>query len=182
MIEYPAFKFDFLNHDEFNYKRVLSVVEFDKVRQRIVRAAGRPVMVIPGGSIGELSGSSARAKLNDFAWGRVLVPQISKRARDLLASEGINLLTAECTIRCRGKNLDSHLAIQVALAELMTEENLSRFKIYHCPRCGNYQSPPKPDPVVPEGYVIRRSAWPAGQHLVQMAETLKVLVWCPLNN
>ena len=32
-----------------------------------------------------------------------------------------------------------------------------------------------PAPVVPEGYAIMRSHWPAGQHLVQMWETLSVL-------
>src|SRR5437660_2103809 len=175
MIEYPAFKFDFLNDTEFNFDRVVSVAAFDQIRQRIVRAAGRPVNVIPGASIGELYGTSFRSKLNDFVWGRIFVPQISKRARDLLACEGINLLTAECSIRCRGKKLDSHLAMQVEPMALMTEESLSRFKIYHCPRCGNYKHPPKPDPIVPEGYLIGRSAWPAGQHLVQMAETLNVL-------
>src|SRR5690242_16209588 len=113
VIEYPAFKFEFLNKKEFTFKRVVSVAEFKRIQNKIEMAAGRPVMVIPGASIGELSGTSAKTRLNDFAWGRITVPQISKWARDLLVSEGINLLTAECTIRCRGRKLDSHLAIQV---------------------------------------------------------------------
>jgi hypothetical protein len=175
MFEYPAFKFDFLNHEEFTDDRVVSVAEFHQIRRRIVLAAGRPVLIIPGASIGELSGTSATEKLNDFAWGRITVPQVSKRARDWLANEGINLLTAECSIRCRGKTLDSHLAIQVEPVPLMTEESLAKFRIHHCPRCGNYKGPLQPGPVVPGGYMLSRSAWPVGQHLVQMVETLDVI-------
>lgn len=175
MFEYPAFKFDFLNRREFTYKRVVNLAEFERIRQRIIQAAGRDVAVIPGTSIGEMSGTSARKDLNDFVWGRITVPQISKRARELLANEGIDLLTTECTIRYRRRKLDSHLAIQVEPVALMTAESLARFQIKHCPRCGNYRSPLMPAPVVPEGYAIMRSHWPAGQHLVQMWETLSVL-------
>ena len=172
--EYPAFKFGLLNDREFNFCRVVTVAEFEKICARIIRAAGRPVMLIPGASIGELAGTSSATKLPDFVWGRVTVPQISRRARDLLASESIHLLTAEASIRCRGKHLDSHLAIQVESVPLLTEESLRRFTITHCPNCGNYKQV-ELKPKVPEGYMIKRAAWPVGQHLVKLVEHSRVI-------
>lgn len=173
--EYPALKFDFLNDKEFNDKRVVSITEFQQIRARIERAANRSLMIMPGASIGMLAGKTHSKKLDDFVWGRISIPQISKSAADLLAQEGINLLTSECSILFCGNKIDSHLAIQVEPVSLLTEESLNKHKIYHCSRCGNYKSPPKPDPIVPEGYVIKRSSWPDDKHLVQMVETLKVI-------
>lgn len=182
-IEYPAFKFDFLNKKEFNFKRVVSVSEFEQIRSRIVHAAGRPVMVVPGLCIGPLSGTTWTRRLDDFIWGRIGVPQISKRARDLIASEGINLITAEMNVRCRGRSVDSHLALQVEPVPLLTEENLRHFFIKQCSVCGNFARcaiGDKPPPVgnkpsTLEGLVIQKSAWPSGQHLVQSAEIGRVI-------
>jgi hypothetical protein len=184
--EYPSFKFKFLNKSDFNNdRRALNVHDFQALRRQIQEAAGWPVVVVPGASIGELEGNTGTKKLDDFVWGRLSVPQISKRARDVLAADGINLLTAEASIRFRGRVIDSHVAVQATIAALMTEESLRRFTISHCSDCDNYAQknpliqPPGDVPnrahaVVPEGYLLKRSAWPLGQHLVQSQETLKV--------
>lgn len=176
LFEYPAFKFSFLNEQEFTDRRVLSLDEFSDIRLKIQNAAGRPVNIIPGASIGELSGTTISTKLEDFIWGRLIVPQISKRAKDILASESIDLFTTECSIQFRGRQLTSHLAVQVEPVPLMTEESLARHKIFHCPRCGNFVSPsPRLSPIISEGYLIKKSNWPKDQHLVQMQETLHIL-------
>ena len=173
--EFPTLKFSFLNKTEFNNRKIINLEEFKKLKKRIESAAGRPVNLYPGASIGELSGISCRKKLEDFVWGR-LIPQISKRANEVLIKEGIQLTTADCSIKYRGQKIDSHLALQIQPVAMMTAESLERHKIFHCPRCGNYMWPPKPDPIVPGGFLIDKSKWPKGQHLVQMAETLEVIV------
>src|SRR5436305_955426 len=111
--EYPAFRFDFLNENEFNSDCVVSVRQFEKIEQRFGRALGRHVLLVPGGSLGEPAGTAISTRLDDFAWGRIAYPQISKRARDLLADDGINLTTASVSIRCHGKKVDTHLALHV---------------------------------------------------------------------
>ena len=173
-IEYPAFNFGFLNDVEFTDDRVLSVEEFAKVSDRIVRAANRSLLVTPGGSIGPLCGEAFRAKFDDFAWGRVVLPQISKRARDILAGEGIHLLTGEMNVTYRGKRVTSHLGLQVEPVPLLTEENLKQWTIVHCPTCGDYTRTNR-RAVVPEGFMIGRSKWPKGQHLVMLRETLDII-------
>ena len=183
--QYASFKFEFLNKKEFNFERVLTVPEFEKVRVRIREAAGWPVVVIPGASIGELQGKTATRQLDDFVWGTLCVPQISKRARDILATDGVNLRTADASIRFRGKKIDSHVAVQVEIAPLLSEESLRRFTIKHCPNCDDYDQQNHflkapggtryvTDILVPEGYLVKRSAWPSGHHLVQSQETLDV--------
>ena len=174
MFQYPAFQFDFLNRREFDFKRVVSVPEFQAVSERFRAAAGRPVLMVPGASVGVLSGRTSTRRLDDFAWGTLLYPQIERKTRERLSATGVELLTAEADIRCGGKRLDTHLAIQAEPAALLTEESLGKFQITHCPTCGDYSSPRK-KPVVPEGYQIRRSEWPDGMHLVTLAETLDVL-------
>jgi hypothetical protein len=151
------------------------LAEFKKLRERIARAAGRRVIVEPGAGIGELEGTATSTKLDDFTWGRVVLPEMSRQTRDILADDGIELLTADCSISCRGKTIETQLAVQFEPVELLTEESLERHKIFHCPRCGNYQAPLRPAPVVPEGYVIKRSAWPKGGHLVQVRETSDII-------
>jgi hypothetical protein len=188
---YPAFQFPFLKPEEFNADRVVSLEEFGAIARRIEAAAGRRVNLLPGAGIGRLSGHTSSTRLDDFVWGTV-VPQISRRALELLAGEGVTLLTAECDIRYRGRRLDSHKAIQVEPVAMMTDESLARFKFHRCPRCGNYVGPRPPSQhivadlegyrsmppfweIISEGYIMRKSAWPAGQHLIQMEEAKRVL-------
>jgi hypothetical protein len=133
-------------------------------------------MVLPGASVGELSGNSFSRNLDDFVWGTIIYPQISKRASDLLVNEGVTLITAEALIRCRGRLLNSHLAVQAEPAVLLTDASLKAHKITNRPICGEYKSPkPLDRPDMPEGYEIKHSQWPKDQHLVLIAETLDVL-------
>jgi len=60
--EYPAFDFEFLNPEEFPFRRVVSVAEFGRYQERIARAAGRRVTIIPGASIGRLSGTASKSQ------------------------------------------------------------------------------------------------------------------------
>ncbi len=173
--QYPAFKFDFLNEREFNMRRSVELSEFERICARIVSAAGREVVVVPGGGIGELEGEAYSTELTDFLWGTILFPQISKRARDLLAEDGIDLLTAECTIKFRGRRIDSHLAIQIEPVALLTEAGMKHLQMSRCPRCGNFTRPPGLHPALPHGREFSRSAWPQGRHLVQSAETCEVI-------
>lgn len=179
--EFPSFRFDFLAKKGVcmkggQYRRtVVTLEKFQQLKKQIEEAAGRPVNIYPGSSIGKLSGTVCRKKLDDFVWG-LRIPQISRRAVEIFASEGIELMTANCSLRYRGKEIDTHQALQIEPVAMMTKESLNRHKIFHCPRCGNFQSPPKPDPIVPEGYQFDRSKWPHNQHLVLMAETLDMIV------
>lgn len=173
--EYPAYKFDFLNETDFNFHRVVNLDEFEKLRKRIETTANRPTNFVPGGSIGELSGKAFSSKLENFVWGRIGLPQISRRAVDALRAEGINLFTTECNIQFRGRKLDSHLAIQVEIVPMMTEESVREHEIFHCPRCNGFDVPPMVGSLVPHGYMLRRSAWPKGEHLVKMRETARVI-------
>lgn len=181
--EFPVFRFDFLNTEEFTFDRVVSLEDFHQIKGRIEQAAGRSVNLIPGCSIGELAGECFKAKLEDFVWGRILYPQISERARDLLAEEGVELLTAECSILYQGRPIRTHLAIQVEPVSLLTEDSLERLGITHCKRCGHFKQPRpqlrvrsrQPVPAVSEGYLLKRKAWPKGQHLVALQETQRVI-------
>ena len=175
---YPGFNFDFLNPKEFNWERTLSTEEFQRqIRERIQRSVGRSVMVVPGAGVGPLTGTSAFAKFDDdFVWGTILCPQISKVAEKILASEGVQLLTADVSMRCRGRLVESLFAIQAEPASLLTAESLHKHRIKHCVNCDKYTAPlPTERVIVPEGYEIRKSAWPKGQHLVTLAETLDIL-------
>ena len=170
-VDYPAFKFSFLNKSEFNDDRVVSVSEFERIAERISRSAGRKVLVRPGSAIGELEGEAFAMSLNDFTWGRAsCAPQISQHARDLLAQEGINILTADIILRCRGKPLRSHLAVQPEPAILLTEGTLIRHGITHCRACDRFDVK-YPRPKIPEDLEIRMSAWPKPKHLVKSVET-----------
>ncbi len=173
-VEYPAFNFEFLNENDFNDDRVLSVGEFAKLSAKIQQAANRSVWICPGGSIGRLGGDAYAAKFEDFVWGRVLQPQISKKARDLLAGEGIHLLTAEIDVKYKNKPITSHLAIQVEPVPLLTEETMRRYTIVHCDTCGDYNQQ-QCNPKVPEGFMIQKSLFPSGQHLVMLRETFDIL-------
>jgi hypothetical protein len=174
-VGYPAFKFDFLNEREFNFDRIVDLRTFGEIRKRLVNAAGRDLVIEPGAGIGELEGTAAAANLDDFTWGR-FIPEISKRARDLLARGGVDLLTAECSIMHKEKKLKTHLAIQCEPIEMLTKESLNEHHIVQCSRCGNYLTPsPRKAPTVPAGYLIKRTAWPPGIHLVQVRETTRVL-------
>jgi hypothetical protein len=155
-----------------------------RIRLKVQKEAQWLFSILPGGSLGELSGKAGRRALNDFVWGRT-VPQISRRALDLLAEDGIKLMTAEIDLRFRGKPLRSHVAIQVPIVPLLTQESLQRFTFFHCPNCGNYKKqnclikPPGGagyvnDIVIREGYIMKKASWPKGQHLVQSEESLNV--------
>jgi len=48
MIYYPTFKFSFFNEKEFNFERVVSLDEFDKIRERFFACAGRRFNLVPG--------------------------------------------------------------------------------------------------------------------------------------
>jgi hypothetical protein len=173
--EYPAFSFEFLNEREFNMDRVATLEEFEKIRRRISEALGRYVRLAPLSELGPLSGRAVSKNLRDFEWGRIYIPQISKKANEILAAEGVHLTTVEFAVFCPGRRENSHLAIHLEPVALMTEESMARHKKKRCVRCGKVISPPKPDPVVPEGFTVRRSAWPVGQDLVLMEETHRVL-------
>lgn len=174
-VGYPAFKLSFLNKREFNIDRYVTLDEFNSIRERIINAVGRRLIILPGAGIGELIGTAKAANLDDFTWSRAVAPDISKRARDLLAGEGVELLTAECSLRFRGRRVETQLTVQVEPVEMLTKESLERHKIKYCPRCENYDSSLRPRPVVPEGYMFRRSAWPEGKHLVLVRETCQIL-------
>jgi hypothetical protein len=174
LIQYPAFEFEFLTKRSFQLKRIVDVKEFKQIQQQIIAALGRSVVIVPGASFGRMEGKADNSKLNDFVWGCCCVPQISRRARDILANEGVDLSTAECTIRCGRKVLDSHLAIQVEPVAMLTSECLLEANISDCQTCGDYfQNYPAPDMV--GVYQLKRSAWPKGPHLVQLNETLEVI-------
>lgn len=173
-VEYPAFQFDFLSKREFRLERVVTLNEFDKIRQRFAEACGRPVNLIPGASIGRPTGRCTAAKLSDFIWGRVCFPQVSRRARDLLENEGLSLTTAECDIRCRGRKIDSHVAIHLEPVRLLDEEGLDQHGLILCDVCGGYNlrtdRPKNPDP-----WRVKRSDWPEGEHLVLSEATSGIL-------
>jgi len=178
LIEYPAFKFDFLTQEEYgpDLDRAISLKEFTDLASKIEIAAGRPVRVIPGAAIGELSGKVFTRKPDDFLWTGIIIPQIGKNTRDKLAGEGIPLLTADCSLRYRsGRKLDSHLAMQVEPVPLLNDESLDRLRIYLCPVCGHYLANEMFIKKLPRFYQIKRASWPKGRHLVQMLETLDVL-------
>lgn len=173
-VEYPAFQFDFLNKREFRLERVVSLDEFDKIRQRFAEVCGRPVNLIPGGSIGRPIGRCTTARLNDFVWGRVCFPQVSKRARDLLRNGGVSITTAECDIRCRGRKINSHLAIHLEPLRLLDEEGLDRHGLTFCDVCGGYNV--RTDrPENPAPWRVKRSVWPEGVHLALSEETSEIL-------
>ena len=175
-VEYPAFNFDFLNKAEYNDDRRVSLEEFAGINARIARAIGRPIQLSPGACIGRPYGTAYRRTFDDFDWGRLGVPQISKRANERLVAEGIHLLTAELDVKYRGKPITSHLAIQVESVPMLTGASLRRHaSIIHCPVCGSYYVNTGRPICPPEGYQINAAAWPAGQHLVQMTDTGRVL-------
>ena len=177
MVEYPAFNFDFLNKKEFNYERVVSLDGFDQIKERFVKAVGRPINLIPGASIGPLVGKTQTKKLDDFIWGSLLYPQISRKALEILAKEGIHLQTAAFLMKYRSKPLDTHVAIHTEPVSLLTEENLEELGYTHCPTCNDF-NPPLPTGlprVESTTYKIRRDLWPEGQHLVFMQETNNIL-------
>lgn len=174
-VSYPGFQFSFLNGKEFNSDRYVTLDEFKEIRSRIWNAAGRRLVIVPGAGIGELQGTASSTRLEDFTWSRVGVPDISEKARDVLAEEGIDMLCAECSFRFRGKRLQTRLAVQVEPVQMLTKESLDRHRIRYCPRCEQFIEPPRPAPVVREGYMFKRSEWPEGRHLVQVLETCQVL-------
>ncbi len=174
-IAFPALKFPFLNKKEFNPKRVVSIEEFNKIAEHLCEAAGRCVSFCPGCGIGELEGDATTRKLDDFTWGTIVAPEISMEARDLLAGEGIELVTAECSITYRKKRIEDRLAVQLEPVALLTEESLIRNNIKHCSRCNHYWQTGCSTVVVPEGYMIKKDLWPKGKHLVQVMETLDIL-------
>ena len=181
LFEFPTLQLNFLNKREFCWERIMSVAEFEKLQTRIEKAIGRAVDLVPGASIGLLSGKAWKRKLDDIVWGGLLYPQISKRACELLASEGIELGTAECVIRYYGYGcpIDTHLAIQAEPVAMLTEESLDELGLLRCSRCGHYKHTSPTLNRNPAGdrlpYQINRAAWPKGQHLVTVRETLDVL-------
>lgn len=171
--EYPAINCEFFNEKEFNIMRQVNVAEFAVISKRIQNSIGSSLLLVPGGSLGLLEGKSITTRLEDFAWGRVCYPQVSKRACELLQKQGINLVTAEMFLRCRGRNLDSHWALQVAPLALLTSNSLQANKIQHCPVCGDYHLVENKPSL--GRYQLRASLWPKGQHLVTLAETVDVI-------
>ena len=174
LYHYPAFKFPLFKESIFSAKNIVSVPDFKKREARIQKAAGRPVIMVPGASVGELSGTTVTANLQDFTWGTIVYPQISVKARDALAEAGIELLTTTCTIQYRNRRIATHLAIQAEPVPLLPPESLPVFQIYHCERCNDYDVRyPRPD--LRAAYEIPMKFWPMGQHLVTMLETLDLI-------
>ena len=174
MIEYPAIQFDFLVREEFNDDRIVNATEFKHICARLESALGRRMMFVPGASMGILSGNAATPKLGDFVWGRHIYPQISRRARDLLAQDGVALQTAEASIRFRGRLVESHLAIQAEPAALLTPESRRSESISHCSSCNDFRSPPRKRDHV-RRLVAVSARWPVGHHLVIVLETLDLV-------
>jgi hypothetical protein len=172
--EYPDFAFDLLNETEFTDRRVLDIPEFTQFGETILSAAKRPVLLVPGACLGRPYGDAFRTSLDDFVWGRIFVPQISKRARDVLAGHGINLRTADIDVRFRGKSITTHLAIQVEPVPLLTEDSLRRFTFTRCDLCGDYTRKDR-GVTVPQGYYLQQARWPNREHLVMLRESLNVL-------
>src|SRR5665213_1357060 len=171
LFELPAFNFDFLSEKDLNIKSVVSLSEFQRIHRQIINAVGYPIPVRPGTAFGLLSGTVSTRKLEDFLWGRISVPQIDKRANELLAAEGVQLMTAELDMRFHGRKVDTHLAIQVEPAPLLTQDNLKYFSISRCPVCGHYKRYAIGNkPYMTSGLEIIRSAWPEGKNLVRAIE------------
>jgi hypothetical protein len=174
--EFPAFDLDFLNDKDFGLKNSVSLDQFTEIKARILSVVGRQVFIQPGAAVGQMSGTASTTKLEDFVWGRIHVPQISKRAHELVAGDGIQLITAEMDMRCRGRKIDTHLALQVEPTPLLTEDNLRHFSLNICPRCGHYKRNAIGNkPYTTEGLEIKIGAWPNGQDLVISAETGRVI-------
>jgi hypothetical protein len=172
LVQFPALNFPFLREPRFR-KRIVDVEGFREIKNCISTAAGYPINVVPGSSFGPLEGKADKLELNDFIWGSICVPQISRRARDLLVADGIELLIAEAFIVCGRRRLD-YLAIQAEPVPMLTEKSLEQARITFCKKCGDYfQNHPCPD--IAGHYKLRRNAWPRGRHLVQLMETLDVI-------
>lgn len=170
LIEFPALDLAFMRELK---KEIVNVEEFRRIRKRIESGLGRPINVIPGCAFGGCEGEASEPLKHDFIWGSICSVQISRRARDLLATDGIELLTAETKIKYERKRLD-YLAIQLEPVPMLTEETLQKADISFCSKCEDYfQNYPKPN--MDGHYEIRREAWPKGQHLVMLIETLKIL-------
>jgi len=183
MIYYPTFKFSFLNEEEFNFERVVSLDEFDELRERFFACAGRRFNLVPGATIGNQGLRVLSRQLDDFIWGAITVPQISKRACELLEKEGISLLTADCKTTLRGRDIGTHRVLQVEPTELLTCQNVAELDLLHCSLCGLYMARPKLPTMKPwrlgepepEHFKIRKDRWPPGEHLVMCRETLRIL-------
>lgn len=100
----------------------------------------------------------------------------------MLRQAGIELETGRCLIKCRGKDVESHLALHLEPAALLTEECLAERMYVHCESCGDYSCPPRGelllrglDPNPKRGYLIRRDLLPSGKDLVMMRESLEIL-------
>ena len=175
MMEYPAFQFDFLNPEQYNFKRVLSRQEVGIMQKQFEKVVGRSVFLVPGACIGKPSGNCGSSKLDDFAWGRIWCPQVSREAKEVFAKDGIEFVTAEMLLEFRGSPITSHLAMQPEVTTMMTAESLKDHEISHCVACGDFNVPPRKIGYMPR-YAVDGSRWPRGQHLVTMLETLDVVV------
>lgn len=168
-LEFPAVQGNFLNEREFTNTRTVSIEEFQSIKTQIEVATGRKRNLIPGGLVGVLEIDALRKSQPDFVWARIGYPQISKRAAELLARDGIELTTAPCQMLYRGKELDTHWAVEVEPFPLLTLESRERCGVWLCPVCGNYRPPEIPTKRY--DLTLDRKLWPSGRHLVKARET-----------
>ena len=134
---FPALEFDAQDPMFSDENCALSPEELNVVRARILKKVGRRVWLPPGASLGPFSGTSHTSKLTDFVDPSYLL--ISKRALEKLDGAGVSLRTGPAHIRCRGKMLDSHLALQVEpIAEpVLAASTVEALTLEYCAICGD---------------------------------------------
>jgi len=107
--------------------------------------------------------------LEDFVWGGICLPQVSKRAVELLADEGISLTTGQIELRYRGQKVESHVSVQFDTVRILEDTCLKRFDVIQCDVCKYWRKVQQRGyPLT--GYLVRKDLWPNGGHLVQPLE------------
>jgi hypothetical protein len=167
---YPALDFEFFQEREFHIDNIVDRPTFAALSKRIQIAYGSDILLIPGCSVGPLTGTAATTKLSDF---ELPTPLVSKRALTLLHERKLLLTTGKCEIRMRGKLITSHLAFQPEPALMISDESLKENGIDFCRVCNFYSL----NPLIRRSryYDFRLANWPLNEPLVVAVETGQVL-------
>jgi hypothetical protein len=167
---YPALNSFFFREPEFHINNIVDRPTFAALSKRIKTAYGRDILLIPGCTVGPLTGTAVTTKLSDFEWP---TPMISKRALTMLHERKLFLTTGKCEIRTRGKLITSHLALQPEPALMIPDESLKENGTDFCRVCNYYSL----NPLIrqPRYYHFQQANWPPGEPLVVAVETGQVL-------